>query len=165
MRLSPTVKGLITGACMIASSVGIYYYKGNFQNNLQYITYTMYIAGILWTLGDYSRKGNSRTFKNLFTEGFKCFIVVTLLMVAFTWIFIKINPGMKDEMAMKYKTEITTQGNYTRAEIDKRVNQTREYYLTGMTAFAIFGYLLIGSIFTVIGSFFLRKETTPKTSI
>ena len=157
--MTSTIKGIITGVCMILVSVAIYYYKGNFQNSLQYVTYTMYIAGILWSLLDYSRRTNNRTFKNLFTEGFKCFIVVTFLMVAFTWIFIKMHPEMKNEMALKYKSELVKEGNYTQAEIDKRVNMTRDFFQTAMTSAAIFGYLLIGSVITVIGSLFLRKPT------
>lgn len=90
MILTSTYKGIITGICMIAISMCIYFFKGNFQNPMQYLTYAVYVAGIIWTLKSFSyhTKGN-KTFKNLFSEGFKCFIVVTLLMVAFTWVFQK----------------------------------------------------------------------------
>jgi len=164
--MTSTYKGLITGICMIAISAGIYYYKGSFQNNLQYITYAVYIAGITWSLVDFSRKaGSVRTFKNLFTEGFKCFIVITLLMVAFTWVFLKMNPSMKEEMAVQYRAELSVQGNYTPAETDNKVNMAKEFFLTGLIAAAIFGYLLIGSIITVIGSLFLKKDQTAKIKL
>src|SRR5215212_5208585 len=156
MKLTSTIIGLITGLCMIAISILIYYYRGNFDNYLQYITYTVYIAGIIWSLISYSRiPGSNRTFKGLFTEGFKCFIVVTLMMVLYTWIFIKIHPGMKEEMGLKYKDELVKQGNYTAPEIEKQVNLAKEYFLTALISAAIFGYLLIGSVTSIIGTLFL----------
>ena len=89
-KLSATYKGLVTGIMMIIISIGIYFYKGNFENNLQYITYFTYIAGILWTLIIYKKSGEEiKTFKNYFTQGFKCFIVITFMMVVFTFIFLK----------------------------------------------------------------------------
>lgn len=159
MKLSSTYKGLITGVLMIAISMGIYYYKGNFENSLQYITYTVYVAGIIWALINYSHKADgSKTFKNLFSEGFKCFIVVTLLMVAFTWVFTWMNPSLKEEMAVNVRAEKTKGGNYTPAEIDTMVNRSKEYFIIMLTSIAIFGYLLIGSMVTLIVSLFLKKH-------
>jgi hypothetical protein len=160
MRLSSTLKGLITGIGMIAISVLIYYYRGNFDNYLQYITYTVYIAGIIWSLVSYSRiPGSNRTFKGLFTEGFKCFIVVTLLMVVYTWIFIKTHPAMKEEMGLKVKDELLKLDNYTTIEIEKQVQMAKEYFLARSISGAIFGYLLRGSVITIIGTLFLKRPS------
>ncbi|HMT97214.1 MAG TPA: DUF4199 domain-containing protein [Ferruginibacter sp.] len=165
-NISATQKGLITAAVMIVISLLIYYFKGNFENGLQYITYFVYIAGIVWALlaFRYSDKEN-KSFKNYFSEGFKCFIVVTLLMVLFTFIFLKLNPSLKDEMAVHYKADLVKTNNYTPAEIETMVVKAKDYFVTMLVSMAIFGYLIIGALVTVIASaFFSQKRNTQWTS-
>ncbi len=158
-NLSATNKGLVTGIVMILISIGIYFYKGNFENKLQYITYFTYIAGILWTLKTYKQSGDEiKTFKNYFTQGFKCFIVITFMMVVFTWIFLKSNPALKEEMANAYRLELLKSGNKTTQEIDTMVMNAKQYFTTMLTSMAIFGYLLIGALVTVIAAAFLSQQ-------
>lgn len=158
-KLSATYKGLVTGIMMIIISIGIYFYKGNFENNLQYITYFTYIAGILWTLIIYKKSGEEiKTFKNYFTQGFKCFIVITFMMVVFTFIFLKSNPALKEEMANATRLELLKSGNKTPQEIDTMVMNAKEYFITMFISMAIFGYLLIGSLVTLIAAAFLSRQ-------
>lgn len=165
MNINATYKGLITGAVMILVSFAIYYYKGSFENNLQYITYFTYIAGIVWTLVAHNLSATEyRSFKNFFSQGFKCFIVVTFMMVAFTWIFLKLNPGLKEEMATGYRADLVKAGNYTSNEIDGMVVKARQYFVTMLTSIAIFGYLVIGSLVTLIASAFLSQRRTKQTN-
>ncbi len=158
-NLSATYRGVITGLLMIVASIGIFYYRGNFENGLQYIVYCIYIAGIVWALAGYKNRPtvNDKKFKNYFAEGFKCFIVITLLMVAFTFIFLKMNPALKEEMAKNYQADLIKTGNYTVAEIETMVNKAKEYFITMLTSMAIFGYLLIGALVTLIASAFFSQ--------
>ena len=158
-NLTATYKGLITGSAMILISIGIFFYKGSFENKLQYITYFTYIAGILWTMITYKRSDEEiKTFKNYFTQGFKCFIVITFMMVVFTWIFLKSNPALKEEMANAYRLELLKSGNKTSQEIDTMVMNAKQYFITMLTSMAIFGYLLIGALVTVIAAAFLSQQ-------
>jgi ABC-type Na+ efflux pump permease subunit len=101
----------------------------------------------------------NKTFKNYFSQGFKCFIVVTLLMVAFTWVFLKVTPSMKEEMAQHYRTELSKSGNKTPQEIDTLVTGAKKYFIPMLTSMAIFGYLLIGALVTLIAAgFFSQKK-------
>ncbi|HCY89936.1 MAG TPA: hypothetical protein DHV17_06730 [Chitinophagaceae bacterium] len=144
-----TLQGLITGGLMIAASLLIYQTKSSFDNNLQFIVYALYILGLAWTLHNfriYSSK--KKNFKQYFSHGFKCFVVVTLLMVAFTWAFMQLNPQMENEMAENTRREMMGSGNYTQAEIDSNVTKAKEYYTPMLISMAIFSYLLIGSVIT-----------------
>lgn len=157
--MSVTYKGLITGALMIAVSIGIFKLKGNFENSLQYITYALYIAGILWALFDFKNNSDQdKSFKNYFTTGFKCFIVVTFLMVLFTFIFARLDVSMKEQMALNYRQDLVSKGNKTPAEIDKMVQTARDYFNVMLTSMAIFGYLIIGAMVTLIASLFLVQR-------
>lgn len=157
---SSAQKGIITGILMIAVSLIIYYLKGNFENGLQYIAYFLYVVGILWTLYSFRKKeAENKSFKNYFSEGFKCFIVVTLMMVLFTFIFLKLNPSLKEEMAINYKADLIKSKNYTAPEIETMTIKAKDYFVTMLVSMAIFGYLIIGALVTVIASaFFSQKE-------
>ena len=157
--LTPTMKGLVTGIIMVLVSAIIFYTKGNFQNKLQYITYSIYVAGIVWTLFEYSRQEHTpQKFGTYFSTGFKCFIVVTLMMVIFTGAFLLMQPQLKEEMAEFYKAELVKKGDYTPAEIAERVEMAKKSFFPSMIMAAIFGYLVIGALVTAIASVFLLNR-------
>ena len=159
-KLSATTKGLIAGIIMVIISIAIYFAKGNFDNNLQYITYAVYVAAILWALYDFKNSAaENKSFKEYFSTGFRCFIVITFIMVLFTFIFTKVDPSMKEQMAVKYRADLAAKGNYTNVEIEAMVQKAKDYFNIMLTSMAIFGYLVIGSMVTVIVSlFFVRSN-------
>lgn len=159
-KISATIKGLVAGIAIVIISIAIYLAKGDFDNKLQYISYAVYVAAILWALYDFKNSSAvNKSFKDYFSTGFKCFIVVTFIMVLFTFIFSKVDPSLKEQMATKYRAELTSKGNYTSPEIENMVGKAKDYYNIMLTSMAIFGYLVIGSMVTVLGSlFFVRQK-------
>ena len=158
MKINATQKGILASLLMIGVSLLIYSSKHSFQNNLQYISYSIYVLAIIWSVLDYKKQAGSATFKNLFSEGFKCFIVVTLFMVLFTFVFLKLQPQLRDEMAVIFKKELTAKGDYTASEIESRVAQAKDYFVTTSVSKAIFGYLIIGAMVSAIASAFLAER-------
>lgn len=158
-NISARNKGLVTGAVMILISIAIFFIKSNFDNNLQYITYTVYVAGILWTLFTFKKQTeNTATFKQYFSEGFKCFIVVTLLMVMFTLIFLLMHPEMKEQMATIMRTEISKLKDVTPLDIENRVATAKKAFIPSILIGAVFGYLAIGALISVIAAGFLSSQ-------
>lgn len=72
--------------------------------------------------------------------------------------FSKMTPSFKEEVAVNARVELTKSGSYTPDEINKMVSQTKENFTIILISTAIFGYLLIGSLVTVLGSLFFRKQ-------
>ena len=152
-------KGLITGTIMILISIGIYLAKKDFDNGLQYIVYATYVAGILWTLLIFKKEaGDTATFKACFSEGFKCFIVVTFLMVLFTLVFILIHPELKVQMAAIMRVEYAKDINMAPLDIENRVNGARKFFLPGYLMGAVLSYLAIGALVTLITVAFLSRK-------
>ena len=152
--------GLITGAVMIAVSFAIYYAKGGFDNYLQYIVYSIYVAGILWTLFIFKKKtGNQANFKEYFSEGFKCFIVVTLLMVLFTLVFILMHPELKEQMAVMMRADYAGEKNMTPVDIEDKIASAKKFFLPGYLMGAVLSYLVIGALISVVAAgFFSAKK-------
>lgn len=144
---------------MIIVSSLIYIFLKNFDNSLQFVVYLIYSAGIVWTILSFTKTNEfTGNFGQLFSQGFKCFIVVTLLMVLFTFIFLRLHPELKDQMAVSYKTELVKQGNYTPAEMDTMIAKSKDYFVTMLVSMAIFGYLIVGALVSVVASAFLMKR-------
>ena len=157
--LNATKKGLITGLLMVALSLVFYYSGQPFDSPTQYLIYIIYAAGIIWTVYDYSRsEGNTNKFGAFFLQAFKCFIVITLLMVIFTFVFNKLHPEFKEEMVKAYKEDMTKKGNTTPAEMLKNIERAKDYYLTMLISGAIFGYLLIGAVISIAASLLFMKR-------
>jgi len=159
-NINATNKGLLTGIIMIALSLTFFYTGQPFESPLQYIIYLVYAAGIVWTIYDFSKSSeNINKFGSYFLQAFKCFIVVTLLMVVFTFVFNKLHPEFKIEMAKAYGDELIKKGNSTPAEVQANIEKMNQYYLTMLISSAIFGYLLTGAAISAVTSlFFIRKK-------
>jgi len=158
-NLSATHKGLIGGVLMIGLSLAIFYSGQPFDSPLQYIIYLVYAAAIIWTIYEFSRSAeNTNKFAALFLQGFKCFIVISLLMVVFTYVFNKMHPEFKDEMVKAYTEDMLKKGDTMPAQMATNIERAKDYYLTMLISGAIFGYLLIGAVITAATSLLFLKR-------
>ncbi len=153
-KFSPLVKGLITGLLMLGLALGLSFTKQSADSGWSYLIYGIYAAGILWTLFDYSKSPDYKgTFGSLFSQGFRCFVVVTLIMVIFTGIYAKMHPEYAEQSAVFYKEELVKRSkDKTPAEIDKEVEGYKKSFTTSLISTSIFGYLVIGVFFTAAGA-------------
>ena len=157
--ISATQKGLITGGLMIAFTLLSFYTQQSYNSPIQFSIYAIYIGGIIWTLFSFSRSSSEHhKFSRYFLEGFKCFIAVTLLMVIFTFIFNKMHPEFKDQLAVSYKADLIKQGNSTPAEIESSVLKMKDYYLTILISRTIFAYLFLGGVITAAVALVFTKR-------
>ena len=161
IRITAGLKGIITAFVMIGIALGVYYANLSPDSFFQYLIYAVYILGILWTLIPY-RKSSSFTgkFGDMFSQGFRCFIVVVLIMVTFTGVFSKMHPEFAEESAKVYKEALLKekQNDKTPAEIDDDVSRYKSKYTTILIYGAIFGYLIIGAGVTAAASAILIRR-------
>ena len=164
MRISPAIKGLITGVLMISTILLIYYQGKNADTRLQYIVYALYGFGIFWTLITFRKTAAfTGSFGNLFSHGFRCFIVVTLIMALFYGIFNYSHPEFAEESAKAYRVELeksVAKNEILPTDVDNEVATYKKQYTLKLVSGAIFGYLIIGVAVTAAMSALLmrRKE-------
>lgn len=150
--ISPLLKGIITAIIMLAVALAPFYSNVNMRG-LEYFVYVAYAGGIGWTLIDYSRSPDyTGKFKDIFGQGFRCFIIVTLIMVAFTAVSVKMHPEYVQESAVAMREELVKQKDKTPAEIDQMVKDFEKSALPLFVFQSIFGYLVSGALFTVAGT-------------
>lgn len=145
---------------MIVLSVLLFYFIPAHDSPINYLIYAIYTLGIVWTVYAFSKsESNTKKFSAFFLQAFKCFVIVTLLMVLFTFIFNKLHPEFRTEAAKNYKQELINLGNSTPAEIETSVAKMQDFYLTMVISRAIFGYLFFGAaVSAAVSLFFIKRK-------
>ena len=157
----PLLIGLITGILMLGIEVAVYYSKMADPSVLQYLQFAIYAAGIIWCLIRYSRSSRyTGQFSELFGQGFRCFIIVTLIMVAFRGIFSLTHPEMAEEQSKYYREQLKAETSKTPAEKEAMIQSAKDHFATGNMYLAVFGYMIMGTVFTLAGATFIviRKK-------
>ncbi len=160
MKISPAIKGLITAVVMIIASLAIDRVKDSINPNIQYLVYVLYAAGIVWTLMAFVKTSSAYTgrFAELFSQGFRCFIITTLLMVAFTAVFIKMHPEFAEQESIATREYYLKQGDKTPLEIEEMSAKAKKQYPITVVSIAIFRYLIIGAGLTAAASALLTRR-------
>jgi len=140
---------------MVISWLGFLNYISN-PTTTQLSVYGFYALST-WYLLFFNRK-ESQAFKDFFQIGFRHFILVTLLMALFSYLFIQLHPNLVEDSAIQLRTTLQNTNNRTPAEIERDVKLFIEGYPTAMVSRTIFGYLVVGSLVTAISSFMLTLQ-------
>jgi hypothetical protein len=153
MKFTPLVRGIITGIAMVIATLVLYYVKPAPGSAWHHVVRLIFAGGIVWTLLVFAKQAPSATsFTTLFGQGFRCFIVATLVMVVFTAVFSMLHPEFAEEASRYYREDLVKQGGKTPAKVDELVANMKKRYTTGIIYLTVFGYLITGIIVTVIGS-------------
>ena len=159
MKISATYKGLIAGLTMIAVSLILFYgLHLPLKGNSSYAVMGIFELGVLWPL--ISLKINSpegKSFKDYFSEGFKSFIVMTLLIVLYTVVIYKLNPQILETILKENAVAAAGVGNRTPAEIEENTRKLKDIFMPMTMATTTVLYLLMGSVISLIGSFVLSQ--------
>ena len=159
-QLKPKYIGLITGVVMIvALLIAFYELHIPFRSKFQWVVFTIYLAGVIWSLLLFHQKGQSdKKLKDYFSEGFKTFIVAVLIIVVYTFIFVKMNPQTLDSFIEENNKELTAQGNRTQTEIMENAMKIRSSYPFVMAMGVMVIYLVIGALVSLAGAAFLSQK-------
>ncbi len=159
--ISAKNKGIIISFLMMLLSF-IFYHLLTPQNLYlsRYLIISIFIVGLLWTLIDYKKSSNEASFKDLFNEGFKNFIVVTFFMALYSFIFYKIYPlpYEYENFIVNNKALLLKEGNRTAKEINDNAAQWRNYFVPLILSFYNFTFLILGTIISGITSYVFSKK-------
>lgn len=159
MKLSPAIKGVITAALMISIPLINYYSGMPAGSPFQYLIYAFYALGIVWTIVSYQQSDQfTGKFADTFLQGFRCFIVVILLMTAFTFIFHKLHPELAEQYANTYREQLSQDKSVLPADIEDNVSRYKKKFITLLVYGSIIGYLIIGAGVTAAISAFIPKR-------
>lgn len=159
MKLSPAIKGIITAILMIAV-VLITFYSGMPANSpLQYMIYVLYALGLVWTLVAYRQSpAYTGRFWDSFMQGFRCFIVITLVMTIFTLVFSWTHPEFATESANAYREQLLKDKSMLPDQVEEQISTYKKRYNITLVYGSIIGYLIIGAGVSAAISAFLPQR-------
>jgi hypothetical protein len=159
MAIKPAIKGMITAILMIVVILLSFHQVIPDKLSPENFVYILYGAGIAWTLIAYNKQSDfTGKFKDNFSQGFKTFIVITLIMAVFTFVFNYLHPEFAKESAQKFKTEMIQENKKTPAEIETATVDFEKQFPVMILSGSIFGYLIFGAVVTLVTSLFLTRR-------
>ncbi|MEX0635599.1 MAG: DUF4199 domain-containing protein [Ferruginibacter sp.] len=165
MKSKATFKGLITGMLMVLLSI-VFYYQFHFEpygpNQMWVIV--LFIAGMVWSLLNFHHSPIARDakLKDYFSEGFRTFIVITLIMVIYTAVFYKLNPQILDKIIEDNENLVLQAGDKTPAEILENTAKLRSIFMPMTISITTVTYLIFGAVTSLIGGLFLKNARGSK---
>ena len=160
MKINATRIGLFTAVIMILASLFFYYVlKLPVNSYSQFVIWAIYMAGVVVSLLHFQKYTDQpKTLKNYFSQAFKCFIVITLLMAIYTFIFYKINPQILETAIAENNQLILAEGNRTPMEIAENEKKLRDIYIPMMLAVHTVKNLILGAFTGIVGAAFLSNK-------
>jgi hypothetical protein len=162
MRIAPALKGLITTLLMIGIFLGVYYSANDPDPRLQYIVYAVYALGIAWTVVTYRQSTYfTGKFGDVFSQGFRCFVIVVLGMALFYGIFNYMHPEFAEQSSMAYREHLLEQvknNEILPSDVEPAVSTYKKQFILKLVSGSIFGYLIIGAGVTALLSVLLTRR-------
>lgn len=159
-NISAKYIGLGAGILMVAASLLMFYTFHLPESGIvKYVCYSIYtIAIIIGLLNFKNRNPEVRPFKEYFSEGFKVFVVVTLIMAVFTFIFYKLNPQIIENDLAQINKYNLADSNKTAAEVAENGKQFRKIFIPMTVITTMIMYFIIGALVSLIGAGLLSQK-------
>jgi hypothetical protein len=152
-------KGFLIGICMVIVSVICFYGLHLPENgNSQYAVLFIYVVGMIWVMDSARQKFPDGKFGALFQEGFRAFIVCTLLMVLYTYVFYRLNPDILEVGIRINNKLIEAEGNKTPAEIAANSAKIRDLFMPMMLSLNTIKYLFLGALISAVMAVFFSQK-------
>jgi len=155
---TPATKGLVLGLILIVIGIAIYLSEVNMNSGIQYLSYLVFFAGIIFFISQYGKQINyASTFGNYFAHGFKISAIVTIIMIVFVVAFILLFPEFKEKAMEEARKNMQSQ-NLSDEQMDKAIEISRKFFMTFVIGFTLIGYLICGAIASLIGAAITKKN-------
>ncbi|MGN6542117.1 MAG: DUF4199 family protein [Ginsengibacter sp.] len=157
-----TTKGIVLALILIIIALATYFLNMNQSSALQYISYVVFIAGIIWSVVSYGKQVEyNSTFGNYFAHGFKTAATVTAIMIIYIIVFVIIFPDIKERAIDAVKKAMEAKGKMSQEQISQYIISYRKFFMVIAIAGTLIGYLIFGAIASLIGAGITKKNPRP----
>ena len=158
-NISAKYIGLLTGGLMVLTSL-VMFYQFHYPDTgtVKYVCFSIYTIGIIISLLNFRNNNSNKDFKDYFSEGFKTFVVVTLIMAIFTWVFYKMNPQIFDNIINEINKINALDPNKTPQEVIENGEKIRSVRIPMTVAITTMMYMVMGALVTLIAAGFLSQK-------
>lgn len=157
--MNPLLAGLLIAAavvlCSLVLSAGG---GGTAAPQGGWISYGIIVVGLIVAINRFgAARRNKVTFGELFSYGFKATTMVVLLFVTFLFVLSLLTPELKQKALEATQLQLEKQG-HSDGDIEKMIGLTRKYFWVVFIGSAMFFFVLVGTVGSLIGAAVTRKE-------
>lgn len=157
-----TTKGIVISLILIVFGLVIYFLNLNSNSGLQYISYAIFILGIIWSVNFYGKQiDHNATFGNYFAHGFKITAIVTSIMIIYIVIFVYLFPDVKEKAMEAARKSMESKGQMTQEQINQALGITQKFFMVFLVGATLLGYLIFGALASLIGAGITKKNPRP----
>ena len=157
-----TTKGIVISLILIVIALVSYFLNMNTSSWLQYLSYGVFIVGIIWSVNNYGNQiDHNSTFGNYFAHGFKIAALVTAIMIIYIVIFVYLFPDVREKAMEAARTRMQSQGKMTQEQINQGLLVTKKFFMVFIIAGTLLGYLIFGALASLIGAGITKKNPRP----
>lgn len=157
-----TTKGIVISLILIIIALVTYFLNMNTNSALQYVSYLIFIGGIIWSVNMYGKQiDHNSTFGNYFAHGFKVAALVTAIMIIYVVIFLYLFPDVKEKAMEMTRTKMESKGQMTQDQINTALGFTQKFFMVFVIGGTLVGYLIFGAIASLIGAGITKKNPRP----
>jgi uncharacterized membrane protein len=157
-----TTKGIVISLILIVFGLVIYFLNLNSNSGLQYISYAIFILGIIWSVNFYGKQiDHNATFGSYFAHGFKITAIVTAIMIIYIVIFIYLFPDVREKAMEAAKKSMESKGQMTQEQINQALDITQKFFMVFLVGATLLGYLIFGALASLIGAGITKKNPRP----
>ena len=158
-NISAKYIGLLTSGLMVLTSL-VMFYQFHYPDTgtVKYVCFSIYTIGIIISLLNFKNNNSNKDFKDYFSEGFKTFVVITLIMAIFTWVFYKMNPQIFDNIINEINKINALDPNKTPQEVIENGEKIRSVRIPMTVAITTMMYMVMGALVTLIAAGFLSQK-------
>ena len=157
---TPLIKGIIITLILIVLGLIVYFIDKMKHQELNYIQYVLFLAGIIWSCVTYSQQLNANvTFGNLFAHGFKVTAVITALMLVYTVLALNfLFPDIVDKSIEVTRQKMEADGKASDSQIEQTVNMMRDHFTLFAIVGVVIGFAIMGAVSSLIGAAVAKKK-------
>jgi hypothetical protein len=154
-----TTKAIVISLILIVIALVTYFLNLNTSSALQYISYLVFVIGIIWSVNVYGKQiDHNSTFGNYFAHGFKIAAIVTVIMIVYIVIFVMLFPDIREKALETARDRMVAKGNLTQEQITQGLNITKKFFMVFIIAGTLIGYLIFGALASLIGAGITKKN-------
>lgn len=158
----PSTKGVIIGLVIIVYSLVIYFLDVPNTSSFQWISYLLYLAGIIWAIVSFGKQiDHNATFGKYFSHGFKTSAIVTIIMILFMILFVMVFPEIKEKGLEEARKAMDQQDQLSAEQKKQALEMSKKFFTPFLIGGTMFYYILLGAIASLIGAGVARKDPRP----
>lgn len=158
--------GLITGLIIVVLSAVIYVTGMQQASWVQWVLYAVFLGGLVLNASAFSKaNGGTVSFGQLFSSGFKTTAIIVLLVVAWVIASVYIFPDMKENAIELARAKMEQEGKLDADTMETALNVTRNNFTTFVVMGSLFGYMILGLIFSLIAAAVTPRIKRSATSV